>query len=112
MDTPGYTKKTVDVQNRSFVVQLIRFDNGNFVSISEGPQKIGSMVVSIGTGPSPTTVTVVPAKTDSLFLKLIAEKISTLSKGISIVSMFAGRELGNEVAKTLMSEIMDMIRVD
>jgi len=112
MDTPGYTKKTVDVENRSFVVQLIRFDNGNFVSISEGPQKIGSMVVSIGTGPAPTTVTVIPAKTDSLFLKLTAEKISFLAKGISIVSMFAERELGNEVAKILMSEIMEMVRAD
>ena len=112
MDTSGYTKKTADVENRSFVVHVIRFDNGNFVAISQGPLKIGSMVVSIGTGPAPTTVTVVPAKTDSLFLKLTAEKISTLAKGISIVSMFAGRELGNEVAKTLMSEIMDMVRVD
>ena len=112
MDTPGYTKKTVDVENRSFVVQLLRFDNGNFVSINEGPPKIGSMVVSLGTGPAPTTATVIPAKTDSLFLKLTAEKISTLAKGISIVSMYAEKELGNEVAKTLMSQIMEMVRSD
>ncbi len=68
MDTPGYTKKTVDVENRSFQVQLIRFENGNFVSVSEGSQKIGSMVVSIGSGLAPTTATVIPAKTVSLFL--------------------------------------------
>ena len=112
MDTPGYTKKTVDVENRSFQVQLIRFENGNFVSISEGSQKIGSMVVSIGSGPAPTTATVIPAKTDSLFLKLTAEKISTHAKGISIVSMYANRELGNEVAKVLMSQVMEMVRSD
>ena len=112
MDTSGYLKKTIDVENRSFLVQLIRFDNGYFVSISEGSQKIGSMEVSLGSGPSPTTATVIPAKTDSLFLKLTAEKISTLSKGISIVSMFSTKELGNEVAKTLMNEIMEMVRSD
>ena len=112
MDTSGYTKKTVDVENRSFVVQIIRFENGNFVSVSEGSKKIGSMVVSIGSGPAPTTATVIPAKTDSLFLKLTAEKISTQTKGIGIVSMFANRELGNEIAKTLMAEIMEMIRSD
>ncbi len=112
MDRPGYAKKTVDVANRSFQVQLIRFENGNFVSISENSQKIGSMVVSIGYGPAPTTATVIPAKTDSLFLKLTAEKISTHVKGISIVSMYASGELGNEVAKILMTQIMEMVRSD
>ena len=112
MATQGYTQKTVDVGDRRFGVQLIRFDNGNFVSVSEGAQKIGSMVVSIGSGPAPTTATVIPAKTDSLFLKLTAEKISTAVKGIGIVSLFANRELGNEGAKKLMSEIMEMVRAD
>ncbi len=112
MDTSGYTKKTVYVENRSFVVQLIRFENGNFISVSEGSTKIGSMVVSIGSGPAPTTATVIPAKTDSLFLKLTAEKISTQTKGIGIVSMFATRELGNEVSKALIGEIMEMVGAD
>jgi len=55
---------------------------------------------------------VIPAKTDSLFLKLTAEKISTQTKGIGIVSMFATRELGNEVSKALIGEIMEMVRAD
>jgi hypothetical protein len=110
MSTKGYTKKTINVGDRKFFLQSISFDNGNFVSISEGSHKIGSMVVSIGTGPSAITTTVIPAKTDFLFLKLIAEKISTSIKGISIVSLFATRELGNETAKILMGEIMEMIQ--
>ena len=112
MDSPGFIKKTVDVENRSFQVQLIRFENGNFVSVSEGSQKIGSMVVSISSGPATTTTTVIPAKTDSLFLKLTAEQISAHAKGISIVSMYTARELGNEVAKVLLSQIMEMVRAD
>jgi hypothetical protein len=110
MPTRGYTKKTITVGSRKFFLQSISFDNGNFVSVSEGGPKIGSMVVSIGTGPSAITTTVIPAKTDFLFLKLTAEKISTLMKGISIVSLFATRELGNEIAKNLMEEIMEMIQ--
>ena len=110
MSTQGYTKKALVVGDRKFLVQLISFDNGNFVSISEGGQKIGSMVVSIGSGPAPTTASVIPAKTDSLFLKLTAEKISTANKGIGIVSLYAQRELGNEAAKILMGEIMEMIQ--
>lgn len=112
MDTSGFTRKTVDVDNRSFVVQLVRFDNGNFVSITEGSKKIGSMVVSLSMGPSPTTATVIPAKTDSLFLKLISEKISSYVKGISIVSLYSNSELGNEVAKALMTNILEMVKAE
>jgi hypothetical protein len=110
MFTPGYTKKILDVGGRNFLIQLLSFDNGTFVSVSENGQKIGSMVVSIGSGPAATTVTVIPTKTDSLFLKLIAEKISTSIKGIGVVSLYSDRELGNECSKILMGEIMEMVR--
>lgn len=110
MSTRGHTQKTINVGDRKFLLQTISFDNGNFVSVSEGSQKLGSMVVSIGTGPAATTTTVIPAKTDFLFLKLTAEKISTSIKGISIVSLFATRELGNDTAKIVMGEIMEMIQ--
>ncbi len=112
MTTQGYTKKTVNVGDRSFVVQMISFENGNFLSVTEGVQKIGSMVVSLGSGPTTTTATVIPAKTDSIFLKLTAEKISSFVKGIGIVSVYVNRELGNEVAKILMGEIMEMVRTE
>jgi len=111
MSTQGFKQKTIDVGDRKFFIYLLSFDNGNFVSISEGGQKIGSMVVSIGSGPTATTATVIPAKTDSLFLKLTAEKISTSIRGIGVVSLFAQRELGNDTAKILMGEIMEMVQV-
>ena len=110
MPTQGFTQKTIDVGARKFFIYLLSFDNGNFVSISEGGKKIGSMVVSIGSGPTATTATVIPAKTDSLFLKLTAEKISTSIRGIGVVSLFAESELGNETAKILMGEIMEMLQ--
>ena len=110
MVTSGSIQKTIDVGDRRFVVELVSFENGIFVSISEGSKKLGSMVVSISTGPAPTTATVIPAKTDSLFLKLMAERISTRLKGISIVSLFANKELGNETAKILMSQIIELMK--
>ena len=112
MATSGSKQKTIDVGDRRFVVEMVSFDNGIFVSISEGSKKLGSMVVSIATGPTPTTATVIPAKTDSLFLKLMAERISTQMKGISIVSLFANKELGNETAKILMSQIIELMKND
>ena len=110
MTTSPFCEKTVEVDNRSFLVRILKFDNGNFISISEGSDSIGSMVVSLSTGPTPITTTVIPTKMDALFLKLTAERISTMNKGISIVSSNVQSELKTDTAKTLMSEIVEMVR--
>ena len=89
---------------------ILKFDNGNFISISEGPPSLGSMVVSLSSGPAPITTTVIPTKTDALFLKLTAERISTMTKGISVISSNLKSELKTDTAKTLMAEIVEMVR--
>ena len=89
---------------------VLKFDNGNFISVSEGPTRLGATAVSLGTGPSPVTTTVIPAKNDQLFLKLVAEKTSTTTKGISIVSCNLQNEITPEIAKTLIAEITEMVR--
>lgn len=107
---PGFLKKNLDVNNRHFILLVLKFENGNFVSVSEGVEKLGSMVVSLSTGPTSITTTVIPARTDSLFLKLTAERISTSTKGIAIVSAFIEKELNPETAKVIMSNITEMIQ--
>ena len=91
-------------------MQVLKFENGNFVSVSEGSERLGSMVVSLSTGPTPVTTTVIPARTESIFLKLTAERISTSTRGIAIVSTYVQRELEPETAKTLMTAIMELIQ--
>ena len=68
------------------------------------------MVVSLATGQNPITTTVIPSKSESLFLKLIAERISTRMHGIAIVSTFVQKELDPATAKVLMTEIMDIVQ--
>jgi hypothetical protein len=106
----GFSQKSVNLEGRSFSLQIQKFENGFFVSISEGISKLGSMVVSLATGPTPVTTTVIPSKTESLFLKLTAERISTRMRGIAIVSAFFQNELDPDTAKALMTEIMEMIQ--
>ncbi|MCV0373222.1 MAG: hypothetical protein K5793_06675 [Nitrosarchaeum sp.] len=111
MNSPnGFSQKSVSLEGRSFSLQIQKFQNGYFVSVSEGTNNLGSMVVSLATGPTPVTTTVIPSKTESLFLKLTAERISTRMKGIAIVSAFIQKELGHDTAKALMTEIMEMIQ--
>jgi hypothetical protein len=99
----------VNLESRTFFLQIQKFDNGYFVSVAEGTNKIGSMVVSLATGPTPITTTIIPSRNDSLFLKLIAERISTRMRGIALVSTFIPKELESNTAKALMSEIMEMV---
>lgn len=110
MNSPnGFSQKTVSLESRSFSLQIQKFDNGFFVSVTEGANKIGSLVASMATGPTPITTTIIPSKSESLFLKLTAERISTRMHGIVLVSAFIQKELEPSTAKALMSEIMEMI---
>ncbi len=89
-----------------------RFENGCSVFISEGADRIGSMTASLATGPAPVTITIIPSKTESLFLKLAAERLSTRMRGIALVSVFVQRGLGLDTAKALMGEMMEMVDGD
>jgi len=105
----GFSHKVVNLESRTFFLQIQKFDNGYFVSVAEGTNKIGSMVVSLATGPTPITTTIIPSRNESLFLKLIAERISTRMRGVALVSTFIQKELETNTAKALMSEIMEMV---
>ena len=99
----------VNLESRNFSLQIQKFENGYFISVTEGSNKLGSMVVSLSTGPTPITTTIIPSRTETLFLKLISERISTRMKGIALVSTFIKKPLESNTAKALMSEIMEMI---
>ena len=113
MNSPnGFSQKIVNLESRCFSLQIQKFENGYIISVTEGANKIGSMVVSLATGPTPITTTIIPSRTESLFLKLVAERISTRVRGITLVSSFIQKELQPNSAKALMSEIMEMIDND
>ena len=102
-------QKTVCLEGRTFSLMVQRFENGCSVFISEGADRIGSMTASLATGPAPVTITIIPSKTESLFLKLAAERLSTRMRGIALVSIFAQRSLETATAKALMSEVMEAV---
>ena len=78
----------VNLESRNFSLKIQKFENGYFVSVSENNDKIGSMTISMATGPTPTTTTIIPSRSESLFLRLISERISTRMKGIALVSTY------------------------
>ena len=107
-----FSKTVIDIDNRSFTIQVLLFDNGSYVSITEGQEKIGGLTASIGTGTMPITTSIIPAKSESLFLKLMSEQISSIITGINIVSAFIPKELENKTAKILIDKIKEIIEND
>ena len=108
-DELRFSKTVVDIDKRSFTIQILLFDNGSFVSITEGQEKIGGLIASIGTGSVPITTSVIPAKSETLFLKLISEQISSIITGINLVSVFIPKKLENKTAKTLIAKIKEIV---
>ena len=108
-DELRFSKTVVDIDKRSFTIQILLFDNGSFVSITEGQEKIGGLTASIGTGTIPITTSIIPAKSESLFLKLISEQLSSIIAGVNIVSVFIPKELENKTAKILIGKIKEII---
>ena len=106
----GYNTKTFAYENRNFLVNMLNFENGIIVSITENSQKIGPMLISINSGPVPSTSIIIPTKSEELFLKLLSQKISLFMKGICLVTANFEKPLDSETTKQLMHEIMGEIQ--
>ena len=104
-----FSKTIIDIDNRSFTVQILLFENGSFVSITEGQEKIGGLTASIDTGSVPITTSIIPAKSESLFLKLISEQLSSIITGINLVSAFIPKKLENKTAKILIGKVREIV---
>ena len=106
----GYTKKLVNINERSFLVQILNYENGNFISVTEGLENIGGMIVSINSGPVPSTSTIIPPKSESLFLKLVSEKIAYVRQGMCLITGNFEKALDKEITKQLMNAILEELK--
>ena len=106
----GYTKKLVNINERSFLVQILNYENGNFISVTEGLENIGVMIVSINSGPVPSTSTIIPPKSEALFLKLVSERIAYTRQGMCLITGNFEKALDKEITKQLMNAILEELK--
>ena len=100
----------MNINERSFLVQILNYENGNFISVTEGLENIGGMIVSINSGPVPSTSTIIPPKSDALFLKLISERIAYTRQGLCLVTGNFEKALDKEITKQLMNAILEELK--
>ena len=98
------------MNHRDFLVQTLPYDNGNFVSITEGKERIGTLVVSISSGGRVSTAAVIPSKSETIFLKMVSERMASTINGICIFSLNIEKDLDLDSMKVLMNELMEIIK--
>ena len=110
MSSSDHRTIAVETENRKFDVTILKYENAFFISISEGPPKLGGMIISIGTGPTPSSSEITPIRQDSLFVKLVSQKMASEIRGLCIVSLSAQKELGAGPSKVLIEKITEAVR--
>ena len=110
-NTDNNIKKIITIDRRKFFVNILKFTNGCFVSISENNEKIGAMMAST-TITTTTTITIIPAKNNHFFLRLLSEKISSAIAGVSIVSLYVLTTIDTKICKDLLNYITKTIQND
>jgi hypothetical protein len=103
-------EKVVSAGNgRDFLLQATFFQNGCFIVISEGERRIGALSVAISASNKVNVAKVIPSKYDSIFINTIAEKVSSMTNGICLVSLHSKGQLQLEDMKAIMGEVMTIV---
>jgi hypothetical protein len=103
--------RSVSSENhRTFLIKFLSFQNGCFISLTEGSDRIGSLCVSISSSNKVSTAKVIPSKFDSIFVSTISEKVSSMVNGVCIVSLHNTKQLQLCDMKTIMEEIMNLVK--
>ncbi len=94
---------------RNFFVKLLFFENGCFIAVSEGSNRIGAMYVSISSANKTNTAKVIPSKHDSMFTNTLSQRVSSLINGVCIVCVHSMKKLELNDMKSIMEKIMNMV---
>ena len=101
--------KTVNSENRNFIIKYLSFRNGCFIAVSEGLDAIGSISISISSSNKVNTAKVIPSKYDPVFVNTISERVSSMINGICLVSFHSIKQLQLDDMKAIMGEIMNLV---
>jgi hypothetical protein len=95
--------------SRNFFLTTTFFQNGCFIVITEGQPHIGAVSIAISTSNKISTAKVIPSKYDSIFISTVAEKVSSMVNGISLVSLHSNKQLQFDDMKAIMEEVMNTV---
>lgn len=96
-------------KKRTMYINILFFENGCFIILSENSYRIGSITISSSLSNKVTKAHIIPSKYDSFFIDSIAQRISLMLNGLCLVSLHNKNLLNINDMKIIMSEILDII---
>lgn len=94
---------------RKFRINILKYDNGYFISISENELKLGSISVSLSVTNKSNTAKVIPDKNDQLFIDTLASRISLMKNGICIISLHTKNKLHLDDMKLINEKVLSTV---
>ena len=94
---------------RKFHINILKYDNGYFISISENELKLGSISVSVSVTNKSNTAKVIPDKNDQLFIDTLASRISLMKNGICIISIHTKNKLHLDDMKIINEKVLSSV---
>lgn len=98
-----------DKSKRKFIIKILKFNNGFFISISEDELRLGAISVSLSITNRASTAKVIPEKYDQVFVDTLSSRISLMKNGICIVSLFIKNKLQLDDMKLVNDKILSII---
>ena len=91
------------------MLNILSFDNGYFISVSENELKLGSISVSLAVTNKSNTARVIPDKNDQLFVDTLSTRISLMKNGICIISLHTKNKLHLDDMKLINEKILSLV---
>lgn len=98
-----------DSFGRKFNINILKFDNGYFISISENEIKIGSISVSLAITNKSNTAKVIPDKNDQLFIDTLSSRIALMKNGICVISLHTKNKLQLDDMKIINEKVLSAV---
>lgn len=98
-----------DSFGRKFLINILNYDNGYFISISENELRLGSISVSLSVTNKSNTAKVIPDKNDQLFIDTLSSRISLMKNGICIISLHTKNKLQLEDMKAINEKVLSAV---
>jgi hypothetical protein len=102
-------EQNITGEKRTFILKSIEYGNGYFISISEGEPRIGSITVSLSITNKSSSAKVIQDKHDQLFVDTLSKRISMMTNGICIISLYTKNKLELDEMKMLNEKTLSII---
>ncbi|MDG6907462.1 MAG: hypothetical protein JRN20_16945 [Nitrososphaerota archaeon] len=98
------------VEDRKFVITLLVFSNGCFITISEDMEpRLGAITVSIRSGGRSVSSPLIPESKGAMLASMVGEMLAESMHGMAITSLYLRKEVGASDMKTLISEVRKLV---